>query len=279
MNLPFIIVLGEKGFLGKNIISSLRSQDIDVMGISRREIRIYSKEGVLSSPYSLDEVRIITKRFTRNLIVVNCVRENLSNDRVEFFDLLKFLAEASDTVLNFSTYIQYYEFGKDSQLSTYQMNQTHQSRFLQSSCQNNRFVDVALFTVFGNGDSKNSFLSSVVSRARSQKSLELTGLEQLVSYTWIGDIVQVVNRIIFELNSVAGRYSFWPEPPVKLFEIVEHVLAATDSRSEKFVGLVPYKGHELFTYDADLFPDQICPEFHWTSFEEGLAQWLPSIET
>jgi nucleoside-diphosphate-sugar epimerase len=269
------IVLGENGFLGRNIVSSLRSQNLDVLGISRSTITVYSECDTVSLPFSLDEVRGIIKSFTPNLIVINCVRENLSIERVEFYNLLTLLSKSSAMVLNFSSYIQYYELGENSQLAAYQKNQSHQSKFLEASCKHNRFVDVALFTVFGHGDSQKSFLSSLVSQARSGDPLELTGLEQLVSYTWIGDVVILVNIILNESDSTEGRYSFWPEPPVRLLEIVQLVLSATKSRSEKRIGLVPYKGHELFIYKASWFPAQIIPEFDWTSFNRGFSQWVP----
>lgn len=278
MSEPFFFVLGENGFLGRNIVMSLRSQNRNIIGISRDIIKVYTHKEVLSLPFSLDEVKRLTNKFNQNSIVINCVRDNSSTERVEFFDLLKMVAEKSELVLNFSTYIQYYELNHGSQLANYRRNQANQSGFLESACRYNRFIDVALFTVFGQGDSEKSFLVSLLRQARSGVQLELSGLEQLVSYTWIGDVVNLVNLILSELTAAEGRYSFWPEPPMKLSEVVQLLLETINSKNQKLIGVVPYRGHELFTYDASLFPAQIFPGFLWTPFDEGLAHWLPTVQ-
>lgn len=272
MTSPSIFILGNHGFLGKNVVDSLLYLNLNLVGISRTEISLHVNGAHQVYPLTIEKVRSLVKDFSGDRILINCVRENASISRPKYYELLETLAPGSSMVINFSTYIQYYELSQSSQLVSYRHNQHQQSLFLESITQNTRFIDIALFTLFGPGDSPNSFLCSFFERAKTNEPLDLSGLQQLVSYTWVKDVVRMVHEIVFQLQQIEGRFSFWPEPPKKLSEIVELVVEQSKTKSEIFLGRIPYKGHELFNYDEGIFPPQIIKGFAWTSLQDGLLE-------
>ena len=277
MTEPVIFILGDRGFLGQNILSTIRSTNLNVIGISRNEISLYFDGEKIVCPSGLERIKNLGTDILKNRILINCVRENASLSRPEFFELLEFLASGASMVINFSTYIQYYELNQNSQLSTYRHNQHQQSLFLESVTQDAQFIDIALFTLYGPGDSPNSFLSSLVQRTKSSEPLKLSGLQQLVSYTWVKDVARMVSEVAFQLQSIEGRFSFWPVPPMRLSEVVRMIVSQTKSKREILAGVIPYKGHELFIYDEGIFPPQIIQSFEWTPMHDGLSELLPPV--
>jgi len=271
---PLIIVLGEKGFIGNKMVSGFLSHNFRVIGVSRTTLSVNSINDVkIETHEKLDSMKNFLDE-CQEYYLINCVRDGVMELDQDYFSMLGRLARDAKAIINFSTYIQHYPLDSVSQLRNYRDTQLQKSRYLQEICINANLIDISLFTVYGSGDSPNSFLSYIVPNLKQNKTLELTGLEQLISYTFIDDVVKLVQSLVLGPNFKFGSYSFWQTPPLPLHEYFKVLMSVTKSGSKINLGSLPYKGHEIFNYDPELFPPQICPGFNWTNFEDAIGSYL-----
>jgi nucleoside-diphosphate-sugar epimerase len=266
-----IVILGSQGFVGQSLVNFLLKQNFDVTAISRDSCKHLGNPNVYGSmnvEVNLDQHLQALENFT----LINCIRSNNIQDNVAALTLIEKIGKLAKTNINFSSYIQYYENRNNSVLNEYRRSQSDQSSLLQSlnSKFNSNFINLALFTIYGPGDSPISFMSSTIRGILQKDDLNFTKLEQLVSYTWIEDLIAITHRILINSESYSGEYSFWPEPPIKLKEVVNLMLQIYGSSSRAHIGVIPYKGHEIFSYDVNGFPRQIDPSFNWTKIDFGL---------
>jgi nucleoside-diphosphate-sugar epimerase len=269
MDRPLIIVYGDRGFLGKNLVRHFSSKSFEVLGIGRNEMCLHKDGSSIILSGEVKEFNRIISRFAGNHIFINCIRDNkLHFNDVDLLRMHGFSRYAAQ-VINFSTYIQHYESNYNSSLKLYRENQLRKSLFLSENIANEKLLDISLFTLYGHGDPTASFLSSITKDMIEGKPLLLTKLDQLVSYTWVEDVCELVDSLIAERTSRFGIFSFWQTPLLRLEEYFDALMNMTGSTSEVRKGNLPYKGHELFRYEDDLFPVQISPHFLFTPFEDG----------
>jgi nucleoside-diphosphate-sugar epimerase len=274
VNRPLIVVLGEKGFIGNKIVSGFLSHGFRVIGVGRTTLCDYSVRGVKIENHEKFDLLGTLLANSQEYYLINCVRDDVLGLNQDYFAMLGRVARDAKAVVNFSTYIQHYTVGPLSQLSAYRDSQLQKSKYLQEICINANLLDIALYTVYGSGDSSNSFLSYIFPNLQQDKALELTGLEQLISYTFVDDVVKLTQSLVSEQNLEFGNYSFWQTPPLPLHQYFKVLVKFTNSKSKVGLGSLPYKGHELFNYNPEIFPPQIRPGFNWTKFEDGLASYL-----
>ena len=274
MNRPLVVVFGDKGFLGKRMVSGFLSKDFNVIGLNRETLNIYSGVEVISEVLDVSNLMRFVFTTSRPFIVINCVRDDVERLDEKYFEFLGLLACDAKVVINFSTYIQHYSLDTDSRLKTYRDNQLKKSEYLEGICESGNILDITLFTVYGPEDSRNSFLSYAAQKLFHSEAIELTGLEQLISYTYVDDVVTLIQNFIIESRIPFGRFSFWQTPPLPLQDYFNVLMSLTQSNCKPLIGNLPYKGHELFSYNPSMFPPQITNAFSWTSFEVGLESYL-----
>jgi nucleoside-diphosphate-sugar epimerase len=265
------IVLGYSGFLGSAIFKSLLSENVKVIGISRSEIEI--RKHNLKQKIDLDYVTLFEEiSCDQEIILICCVRQSSSFYPKDYFDFLDKLVMRSSFVLNFNTYINYLNLSSENHHKIYMKNQERQSNCLYKGAKIRgvNFVELCLYTLYGSGDSKNSFLNVLISNISRDEDLQTTFLEQYVSYTLIGDALKHISAVLENYEAVSGIYRLWPEPPLKLRMYASQVLELFQSDIKLILGAHPYKGHELLEYDSSYFPPEIDRRFKWTSFIDGL---------
>ena len=267
---PLIVVLGDKGFLGRSLVHNFLANNFSVLGIRRNQMCFYDNQVSYVKEFDLEKFHEIVVRFSEDYIFLNCVRD----DRLEFSQdiLVRMLqlSQSASLVINFSTYIQHYESAFTSTMELYRDNQLRKSTFLSKNLDNKKLVDISLFTLYGVGDSSTSFLHAITEDLIQNKEIQLTGLNQLISYTLVDDVCMLINSLVGRTMLKHGNYSFWQAPPERLEEYFFRLMKLTLSTSKFSIGVRDYKGHEIFEYRAEIFPPQISPEFSWTSFEVGV---------
>jgi hypothetical protein len=270
MDKPLIVVLGDKGFLGRSLVQNFLARNFSVLGIRRNQMCFYDGQFSYEKEFDLEKFHEIVVSFSEDYIFLNCVRDG----RFEFSEdiLLRMLqlSQRASLVINFSTYIQHYESAFTSTMKLYRDNQLRKSAFLSKNLDHKKLVDLSLFTLYGVGDSPMSFLHAVTKDMIQNKEIQLTGLNQLISYTLVDDVCKLINSLVEETLLKYGNYSFWQAPPERLEKYFFRLMKLTLSTSNFTIGARDYKGHEIFEYREEIFPPQISPTFSWTNFEDGI---------
>jgi nucleoside-diphosphate-sugar epimerase len=264
-------VIGSRGFIGGGLLEAVQGMGIPVVEITpnferKHDQRVFSPAEVLSgaifSEAELDTV-IIAARGPAAL-----------HPQFGTLALIKSLEMRVESIINFSTYAQHQTVPKSSTLWNYLEHKKRVSDYLMSSKAKN-VLDLSLYTVSGLRDSPKSFMSQLIHAAKAGSPLTMTGGEQLVSYTSSLDLERLIVSILMRNGGlISGQYCFWPEPPTTLNAVVQEVSRAASRKFDIVDGVIPYKGHELFSYDPTNFPPQIDTNYCWTPLSDIIRDLL-----
>lgn len=262
---PITVILGAKGFIGGRLMRELQKMGKRVIGVANTGgSSIVTPQEILSDDRGfVDQIQLL----------VNAAR---SRNSLELKDsplrLLEALEHRTQRLLNFSTYTQFCPHEMSAGLHQYIEEKKMISQFIKSSNYSAKSVDLALFTVIGEGDNTESFFSQLVRSKIFVNELNATSGDQLISYTDIVDVVSCFHKLQATWNQKVGsQYSFWPNPPLKLKTYIEYVDNYFSNNNKRTrVGALQYSGHELFDVSQANFPPQIFPHFEWTRFSQTL---------
>jgi nucleoside-diphosphate-sugar epimerase len=269
MNDQIAVILGARGFIGQALIRSFRRAQRPVIGVSREKI------GTLITPKEL-LTRFVSPAQKIHTLIVATRTNKSSSPSEDPLNVLSHLCPYVDRLINFSSYAQFYNVPEDSSHTDYLETKRRMSEFLQTTDYSVKSVDMALYTAIGEGDHPNSFLSAAIRSMKHNQELQASPGEQLVSFTDVRDIISAVFRLESEWFAKAGnQYSFWPNPPQQLREIVRGMNDWFPQNQLRVSwGARDYVGHELMDYDARQFPQQLFSDFEWTPLKSTLERLL-----
>jgi nucleoside-diphosphate-sugar epimerase len=269
-----VLIIGGGGFIGTNFIRAFGEPN-------SHKISVISTKGFPKQVKNLTVASIekMTK-FQKYPLIINLAQrrnpKSFSESRSYNTDLpVKFISKfaSSDTlVLNFSTYLQHYKISKDSKLFNYQQDKILLSNLLNDAAEKKNFqlLDVNLFTVFGQGDYSNSFISQLIYSLKSKTQFKSSKGDQLIALTHVGDVVKFMIKVYDrKIDLTEGQYSLWPTPVQSLKTTITS-LQLPDNFMDW--GCLPYAGHELFE-DTISFPPQVM-NVQYSNFVEKFYELI-----
>jgi nucleoside-diphosphate-sugar epimerase len=254
-----IVILGARGFIGQALMRYFQSNQRLVIGVSP------SKGGTSIVPSEL--IARFTSRRQKIHTLIVATRTNTSSSKADDpLNVLRILCPHVERLINFSSYAQFYDVTSNATHIEYLRAKREMSQFLKASEYAEKTIDLALYTVIGEGDHSSSFLSTAIRSATHGQEVKASSGEQLVSFTDVQDVTTAISRLETEWKArVGGQYSFWPTPPHQLKQICMRIGEWFPQNQPRILwGTRNYAGHELMKYDADLFPKQIFSDFAWT---------------
>lgn len=135
-----------------------------------------------------------------------------------------------------------------------------------------------LFSVYGEGEREPRLIPSIISSARRDASVNLTGCEQIRDFTSVGDVAEGFWRVLASahapgelrvLNIGTGR----PMPLRALVEALAFLLRERGLSPRPVFGAIPYRPGEPMTYVASV--ERLEATLNWrptTAVETGLRR-------
>jgi nucleoside-diphosphate-sugar epimerase len=276
-----VAIVGGTGVLGSAVASNLESIGFNVYRVLRntREPSVFSEENtdykefknVVEKPIKIFDVVILANR-----------KRNYSEKSDLDFSVENFLQRSTNSntlVVNLASYIENYQIPTSSENFHYQQEKIKQSCMLRNMATEIPFklLNLHLFTVYGQADENGSFVSQVLRAANLHERFPCTDGNQLISLTHITDFLACIRAILVEESfSIQTEYSFWPTPPITLSKVVSEISLLNKNELNVDFGAIKYKGHEIFEYNPEIFPEQIFPNFRFLSLREGIRKCLDS---
>jgi nucleoside-diphosphate-sugar epimerase len=262
-------VIGASGLLGRNLCRTLSKDGIEVLPVTSVN---GSKVGRTTTYSAADVVSGRVFQNGRIDTAILAVRgKNAAHPRFGTLPMLRSFENSVKQIINFSTYAQHYEIRHHAKIYDYVQFKRSVSDYLAYSSGIESFYDISLFTLIGLEDSPTSLMSQLIDASLSGKTLELSEGNQLVSYTSVNDVCNLVRQVLLrEYSPPTGSFSYWPEPPEKLRDIVNLVRSLAPRNFAVEFGKKPYGGHEIFHYDKTVFPKQIRPDCSWEKIEDAI---------
>jgi nucleoside-diphosphate-sugar epimerase len=267
-----VLMIGGNGFLGKTIkrLEIFKDHEITTLtsgGIFERNLEIGLNTVETFDGFTPHFDVILNVAQSRGGVNQDARRE--SNFQGPLSAISK-MADSSTLIINFSTYIQFYEIPATSRQFEYQQSKKQLSEEIDliSRGRGSRRVDLALFTVYGEDDSPKSMMHQFLRELAGGSKFALSPGNQLVSWTYANDVARAIELILAD-KSISGNYRLWPEPPQRLRDSFEYLVRRYNSQMILDWSVHNYSGHELFQYDANIFPVQF-DNFEFTEFDAGI---------
>lgn len=137
-----------------------------------------------------------------------------------------------------------------------------------------------LFSFYGEGEDENWFIPSVVNSLMNHKPLEMTKGEQKYAYMYVGDLSEVISKII-ESPVISGVYNVSSKTAYPLKEVVERLveIVGNDNAEIKF-GAIPYRNNQPMHIQGDVSKLESQIGFiHETSLDSNLQKVVRCIKT
>ena len=272
-----ILVIGGNGSVGKTALyAGTYGEESEVTILTSGASADTTSKGNVTFRTVLDFLQDKIEKYD---FIINMAQKRGAKTPDEFdyfnYQLPKKIIEMGSTpgthIINFSSYIQFYEIPKAAtqfhyQQSKIKMNQFVKSYGLVNDC---KLSDIALFTLYGKYDSEKSMLNQFLGSFSSSQPFHMSKGEQLISWTNAIDVAHLLANLINEDKPI-GDLSFWPLPLVSLRESFKVLNQILEIPKEIQWGFYPYGGHELFSFDEGDFPRNL-QNFKFTSLEEGFS--------
>lgn len=267
------LLIGGNGFLGKRITQLFQKNNYENWVVVQR--RFSTENSKFITLQDIDEFKI-GQKFD---YIINLAQDKTSDaeksQQYNFsipLNLIRTFIKTKGTIINFPSYIEFYEISKKSHLLNYRRNKILMRNALSEFelSHEAKILNLVLFTLYGYGDREDSFIKLLERSLINDQAIDMTEGHQLIGLTHADEIAQLVTSIIDGKNEVtAGIYSVWPRPLVSLREQLESI----STKSSLFNwGAKEYGGHELF-YDNGYFPPEF-PKFQFSDFRSKFVEML-----
>ena len=274
-----IALLGGNGFIARNLLNVLpTSSEVILVTRNSKPSPLHNQMFPFIEVTTFGELNL-SKRHKPFDLIINLLRlKRGSNSSIEGNELnhkiLQFIESNSShetQIINLGTYTQHYFVKPSSYNFEYSRNKFELNKNLLNlqTKQGFSYLELSLYTVFGPGDSDRSLVSSLLDCAKYGHKLTINSGEQIVSYTHVQDVVEMITRFFPITNQrVNGHFSFWPEPPIRIIDLV----CTLENGLNKSLNLCwshqGDSGHELYDYNPAVFPPQVAPDFEFKQLDE-----------
>lgn len=212
-----VLVLGSTGFIGKNLMDFLVSENYPVVGLSTSRCNFSN----------LNSFKKSTKNIVKNSTVIFCAGKHRQyGDNIKNYNLNKniiknlliiFKSQKPKKIIFFST-VEVYgnkflkkidEDTKINPLNLYAKGKYEQELLIKKFCIKHKikFNIIRIPGIFGKQDNDTSFISKVISAISKNKVLNFnTNLREKRDYIYIDDLVKAL-KLIIDSNFLSGSYN------------------------------------------------------------------------
>lgn len=285
-----VLLLGGHGFVSKNFIKAL-GKNLQITALVRESVNTsastyknnenisYLSYKEMLSSFEVEDFDVIINATRINLKKLEQAVQPDLNSMVT--SVIKNYSSSKTCVINLGTYIQYYEISTNAANYTYALSKRQISselKYLQEKIGFSYF-EITLFTLYGPEDAQDRLCHLLIHAAKMKKTIQLSGGDQLLSLTNVEDVIKLIEVIILNQKHIrSGIYSFWPEPPITLKEVVRDLNLVCNNSLNVIWSSSRYSGHELFNYETEVFPPQIQENFTFQSFTSFFAKEYDSLD-
>lgn len=274
-----VLILGSQSMVGRALINSGVLDGCSIYGITPSPSNIGTGTRGLVEYSPTDFLENTIGKFEKFDFAINLARQRKTiNSESGITSLVKYILPRTRCLINASSYAQHYWVQELGKRHEYLQHKREISALLAENKAEVEIFDISFFTICGPLDNPKSFFPSLINAILNGKPLKVTGGEQLISYTDVRDVIQVLTWILLgEKKMSPGVWSFWQSPPRKLHEIIDMTSEILGRQVLLAPKRINYGGHELFEYDSRVFPDQLMPDFPWISFEDSVNYYISSL--
>ena len=270
-------MIGGNGSLGKTAIhAGTYGEESEVTILTSGESADTIPTGSINFRSAIDFLQDKSEKYD---FVINMAQKRGAKtpDEFDYFNyqlprkIIEMVSNSDTHIINFSSYIQFYEIPEAATQFHYQQSKIRMNQFVQSYGLANdcKLTDISLFTLYGKYDSEKSMLNQFLRSFSSSQPFYMSKGEQLISWTNATDVTRLLANLIQEDKPI-GEVSFWPLPLLSLRESFEVLNQILEISKEIQWGFYPYGGHELFSFEERNFPRNL-QNFEFTSLEKGFS--------
>jgi nucleoside-diphosphate-sugar epimerase len=291
-----VLITGATGFLGSQIAENLLNNGYELISLKRVNSDLWRCETFVNDVKWINindnwEEFIIS--FSPHIIVHSAWEGVTALERDDFeiqFNNLSFLLKLLKVakVSNVEKFIAFgsqAEYGHFSGLidenydlepkSAYGLSKYLCSQTIKVFCEQNN-IDwywLRLFSFFGEKESGNWFIPSLIKNISESKPMDMTPGEQRYAYMYIGDLAEIIYELIKSTAS-SGIYNLSSKNSVSLKEIVEKIINIINpAKSEVNFGAIPYRDNQPMLIQGQVYKlEGEIGEIKESSFDSNLKK-------
>lgn len=279
-----ILVTGGSGYIGRNLIKKLISNNLEVFTIIRKPVDVnYASyfENVITHEfvsYNLLESFIIQQDF--DLVVhlaaaqnygdgIDDISELISSNVIFGTQILSALSKARyKNFINIGTYWQHYNNELYNPVNLYAATKQAFQDILKFyvEARDIRIITLKFFDIYGPNDDRNKILYHILNGFKNNELIKLSNGDQLIDLVHIEDVIGAILMSIERLFGLSSNkyeeFAVSSQNPITLRELVGLVNYLVEGKLKLDFGAVDYREREFFEI--------------WRDFNL-LPNWKPSI--
>jgi UDP-glucose 4-epimerase len=292
-----VLITGITGFLGAHIADNLIESEYEITGLIRIKSNLWR---CAKFQNRVNWVYIDDKgdfEFTNDIfdIVIHCawigVEANDRNNWLEQTENLSFLIKLlssikSKQVAKFIFMGSQAEYGffnwkvKESDIlnptCAYGSVKCASNMLVKTFCEQNNinWISLRLFPLFGEMESDNWLIPSLVKNILTSNEMNLTYGEQIYSYLYVRDFSRIIQKIITK-DIAAGIYNVSSNQPIQIKKLVESIRDILNKDFQLNFGNLNYRENQSMHIEGDisLLESQIG-EIKFTDFDKSLRNTI-----
>jgi nucleoside-diphosphate-sugar epimerase len=160
-------------------------------------------------------------------------------------------------------------------ISAYGLSKNICSQTVKLFCEQNNIVWfwLRLFSFFGERESSNWFIPSLIKNILEEKTMDMTPGEQQYAYMYVGDLAQIICNLISS-SATSGIYHVSSKYAYSLKDIVEKIIQIIKPlKSHVNFGAIPYRENQPMLIQGDVSKlEKEIGEFDETPFDLNLKK-------
>lgn len=265
-----ILLTGGTGFLGSSILKKLVSEGYNVIVSIRKTSDLYRIQNISGSfelfciEDQLNNVEDLFKRYEIDTIIHTATeygRNSLSSSIFKtnlIFPILLIeqgLKQGLKYFINTDSFFGKEEFISSSYLGDYTNSKKYFLNYLVKNTKDLKVVNMRLEHVFGEYDSENKFVTSVLHQLiNNEKEILLTKASQRRDFVYVDDVVGAYLKVISNISKIENltEFEIGRGESVPVSDFVKKLLEISGSTSQLNFGAIPTRIGEIQESKANL---------------------------
>lgn len=294
-----VLITGITGFLGSHIAENLVANNVQVIGLKRKNSDVWRCEGfkdkiqwVTIDENGLFKDELINCSFDTVIhgawIGVESNTRDIWNEQSKNIPFLVTLLEVAKTVgvkkfIFLGSQAEYGNIdGKISEdyeakaLNAYGSIKLACLEVVETFCESNdiNWIWLRLFSLFGEKENQNWLIPSLVASMLADKQMDFTPGEQKYAYLYVKDYASIMNKII-TMPVESGVYNISSNQTRTIKSLVEDIRNYINPEFILNFGALNYRNNQSMHMEGDIF--KLCSqigEVEFTDFNEALQNSL-----
>lgn len=288
-----ILLTGASGYIGKHFLNKLLESErysISILIRPTTDSEFVSSYNNKVNIYEYDTFESLIKIFrieSLDLIIhlaghvgsgitLEEVEKNINGNLVLTAHLLEAMRlNGVSKIINTGSYWEFDENGDNKPNTPYSIFKSASRNLIEyyAALYDFQYLNLVLYDVYGENDHRGKLLTKILS-LKETETLELTGGEQEISFTYIGDVVSgyisAINLMINDENYLNQTFHLRNEESYKLKTVIEKLLTISGKIANVKYGNIPYSAYQLMS-----IPDNVSILPNWkteVNLEEGFSR-------